>query len=202
MAETRHGGSRQRAQAAIRAEHRALGMIVQALSELLDRVAAGRAEADFGLFSAALYYIDEFPERVHHPKEDEHLFRAIRLRTSRFDAVLDELQAEHVRSAQSMALLHRALVRYQGGAPDGLAQFRSGVRAWSAMLEEHMRREEALLAEAGDSLAPDDWSEIAAAFAANEDPLLEDRRRGEFGALRARILNLLPRKMRLPQESA
>lgn len=194
--------ARGQAMAAIGAEHIALTTVVQMLRDLLARIAAERAEADFALLSAALYYIEEFPERVHHPKEDEHIYRAIRGRSARFNAVLDELQSEHVRSAQMVMLLQCALVRFQGGAPDGLERLRAGVEAYSALLEEHMRKEEVLLSDAGDSLAADDWSEIAAAFAANEDPLLDSRRRGEFGRLHARIVNLLPRKMRLPQGRA
>lgn len=194
--------AREKAMATIRAEHIALGTVVQVLRDLLARIAAQRMEADFALLSAALYYIDEFPEQVHHSKEDEHIFRAIRGRSARFNAVLDELQSEHVRSAQMVTLLQCALVRYQGGAPDGLERLRAAVEAYSAMLEEHMRKEEELLAEAGDSLTADDWSEIAVAFAANEDPLLGSRHRGEFRRLHARIVNLLPRKMRLPQGQA
>lgn len=188
--------AREQALASIRAEHIALGTVVRMLRDLLDRVAAQRTEADFTLLSAALYYIEEFPEQVHHPKEDGHVFRAIRARSARFDAVLDKLQSEHVCSAQMVTLLQCALVRFQAGAPDGLERLRTGVGAYSAMLEEHMRKEEALLDAAGDSLTADDWREIAAAFAASEDPLLGDRCR-EFGRLHARVVNLLPRKMRL-----
>lgn len=182
--------------ATIKLEHRALGAVMEALQRLLAAVAVRHAEPDFTLFSAALYYIDDFPERFHHPKEDEHLFRTLRLRTTEFNALLDELQAEHIHSARVMARLHCALVHYQGGAARGLENFHAAVDAYSAMLSEHMRKEEGLLERARDELTEEDWSNIAAAFSVNDDPLFGDSRREEFRRLYFRIRNLLPSKIR------
>ena len=184
------------AMATIKKEHRALSAVMEALQRLLAAVAAQHAEPDFTLFSAALYYIDDFPERCHHPKEDEHLFKALRRRTTEFDALLDELQAEHIHSARMMARLHCALVHYQGGASKGLQAFHAAVDAYGAILSEHMRKEEGLLERARDKLTEEDWSNIASAFSVNDDPLFGDARRVEFRKLYFRIRNLLPSKIR------
>jgi hypothetical protein len=72
----------EKAIATIRLEHRSLGVVLHTLQSLLGKIAAGHAVADFGLLASALYYIDDFPERCHHPKEDEYLFKRLRLRTS------------------------------------------------------------------------------------------------------------------------
>jgi branched-chain amino acid transport system ATP-binding protein len=182
--------------ATIKIEHRALGAVMEALQRLLAAVAVQHADPDFTLFSAALYYIDDFPERCHHPKEDEHLFKTLRLRTTEFNDLLDELQAEHIHSARMMARLHCALVHYQGGASMGLGAFHAAVDAYSAMLSEHMRKEEGLLERARDKLTDVDWSNIASAFGVNDDPLFGDARREEFRKLYVRIRNLLPSKFR------
>ena len=71
--------------ATIKMEHRSLGTVLQTLRELLTSVAAGQAAADFGLLSAALYYMNDFPERCHHPKEEEYLFKCLRMRTAELD---------------------------------------------------------------------------------------------------------------------
>lgn len=186
------------AAATITGEHHALGVVMEMLQRLLVDIERQHAEADFGLLAAALYYIDDFPERCHHPKEDRHLFKALRSRTGAFNAVLDELQAEHVRSGQMMGYLQRALVHYQGGAPEGFKRFKDAVDAYAGMLSDHMRKEEELLAQARERLDEADWQEIAAAFGANEDPLFGAERREEFRRLYLRIINQLPRKMRLP----
>lgn len=184
--------------AVIKQEHRGLTMVVQVLQRLLFDIAGLRTEPDYALLSAALYYIEDFPERFHHPKEDEHIFKALRLSSAEFNPVLDELQAEHIRSAHMMSILQRALVHYQGGAPEGLARFHAAVDAYAAMLDEHMRKEEELLYKAQGRLSAEDWAAITAAFEANDDPLFGSSCREEFRKLHYRIVMLLPRKMRLP----
>ena len=42
-----------------------------------------------------IYYIDAFPERFHHPKEDEYLFYFLRIRHPDAIPLLDRLQGEH-----------------------------------------------------------------------------------------------------------
>jgi hemerythrin-like domain-containing protein len=188
--------ARDAAAATIKREHQDLAMVVEVLQRALADIAREHAEPDFALLCAALWYIDDFPERCHHPKEDEYWFNMLRLRTAGFNEVLDELQAEHVRSAQMMNHLHRALVHYQGGAPDGLRRLRTAVEAYAALLADHMRKEEVLLARAQECLNEGDWSRMAAAFSANEDPVFGASPREEFHRLRLRIVNMLPRRMK------
>jgi len=183
--------------AAIRDEHHGLALVMEVLQRLLVDIGRQHAEPDFTLLAAALYYIDDFPERCHHPKEDEYLFDTLRRHTAHFNAVLDELQADHVRSGQMMAYMERALVRFQAGAPDGYAYFREAVEAYALMLREHMDKEERLLAEGRDAIGEKEWQRIADAFAANDDPLFGAHGREEFRRLYQRIINLLPRRLRL-----
>ena len=96
---------RDSALAIIREEHRMLRSVMHALEQVVQEMLTRHADADHALIACMLYYIDDFPERCHHPKEDEYLFRLLRERTSSADALLDELQAQHVRSAQMMAYL-------------------------------------------------------------------------------------------------
>lgn len=188
--------AREEAVGTIRSEHLSLETVVEALRRIIAEVATQHAEANFALFSAALYYFDDFPERCHHPKEDEFLFKALRRRTTALNEELDELQAEHIRSAHMVTYLNRALVHYQGGAPEGLQDFRAGVDAYATLLSGHMRREEQLLASAQEYLIEDDWVQIAEAFKANVDPLFCDQRSVDYGRLYSRIVTLLPAKLR------
>lgn len=185
--------------AIIKQEHRALDMVLRVLQRLVADIVEQHFERDFALLAAALYYIDDFPERFHHPKEDKYLFKALRRRTAQCNAVLDELQAEHIRGAQMTGYLQSAFVHYQGGAPDGIKLFRAAVDAYAAMLRDHMRKEEELLAQPEEYLTEEDWREIAAAFDANDDPLFGEHQREEFRKLYFRIVNLLPSKMRIPK---
>jgi hemerythrin-like domain-containing protein len=183
--------------ALIRDEHRALAAVLHALQRLARAVREGRAAPDFELLAAILYYVDVFPERLHHPKEDVHLFGALRRRTRTLDPLLDRLEREHAESARLVAGLHRALVHFQGGAPSGLAEFCASADAYAAFMFEHMRtEEERVLACASDLLTPEDWHELARAFREHEDPLFGARPTESFRRLHWRIANLVPRKLR------
>jgi branched-chain amino acid transport system ATP-binding protein len=187
--------------ATIKQEHRVVGHVVEVLQHSLRDVAAEHAEPDFNLLASILYYIDDFPERLHHPKEDDHLFKTLRAQSSEFDAVLDDLQREHVRGAQMVREMHVGLVHYLAAASGSLEAFRSCVDDYASMLRAHMRKEEDLLARAGGSVPEPAWQGILTAFAANEDPLLAEEVRIEFRNLYRRIQNLLPRKLRYPRGS-
>lgn len=186
--------------ALIKQEHRTLGIVLQLLQRLLEEASCYGAHRDFALLCATVYYIDDFPERVHHPKEERHLFPVLQRRTRRFDGVLEALRAEHVLSAQMVARIHRDLVHYQAGAPEGLVRLTAGVAAYAELLQGHMRAEERMLGDACSDLTDSDWVEIERGFGADRDPLAADTRQ-EFRLLRMRILAALPEKMRLDAES-
>ena len=58
----------------IRDEHASLAAMLQAMMQLLERGPAQDAQNFFDVMRAMLFYIDEFPERLHHPKESNLLF--------------------------------------------------------------------------------------------------------------------------------
>lgn len=182
--------------ATIKQEHRSLGTVLHTLREVLRKIEAGHTTADFGMLAVALYYIHEFPERCHHPKEDEYLFKQLRLRTSELDAVLDRLQSGHARSTHVVADLYCKLVHYQAGASGGLRQFHEAVDNYAADMLAHFLQEDDVLAQARHVLTEDDWERIAWAFTANDDPLFGGNQRQEFTRLYQRITRLAPRKLK------
>jgi hemerythrin-like domain-containing protein len=181
----------------IEAEHRSIRGVLKLLQRLLADIAAEHTEVDFGVLAAALYYLDDFACRCHHPKEDKYLFAAIRRHVPPALTTLNGLQAEHQRDDQYIRELHRLLVLYQAGAPDALKRLVASLDIHAAMLYEHMRKEEALFESIGDAIPRADWRDIAEGFAAEDDPLFGRSPKEEFAKLRHRIVNLLPIKMRL-----
>lgn len=182
----------------LRNEHRMLARVIEALETLTAETAEATTALDFNLLAAMLYYVDAVPERLHHPKEDRYLFAALRARDPAQAPLLDRLEREHQRSPYLIGELERALVHWQGGAPDGLEQFALALGNFSEFHWAHMRAEEnTILPLAEQTLAEADWIVIAEAFCANEDPLFGARRRQEFDRLYHRIVNLAPRKLKL-----
>ena len=112
--------------------------------------------------------------------------------------MLERLEREHRRSPDLLGELERALVHWQGGAPDGLDAFVLATARLCEFSWAHMRSEEtSLLPEAERALTEADWLAMAEAFAANADPLFGPGRKGEFDRLYQRIANLAPRKLKL-----
>ena len=185
----------------IASEHRAVGQVLETVRDLLESIAAEHAAPDFELLSIALYYIEDFPKRCHHPKEDRYLFTAIRRHAPQHSGIVNQLEAEHVVDAQMLRDLHSALVCYQAGAADGLQRLRANVGVYCAMAREHMRKEEKVLSSIGFDFPPEAWKAIAEAFAADDDPLFGRAARREFDRLRDRIANRLPSKLRREGES-
>jgi len=157
---------------AIWSEHRSIAAVLHAMLYLVREKREHGKPIDAGVFRAILYYLDVFPERVHHPKEEAHLFAAIRRKTSEGDALLDELDREHAAGEQAIRGLEQALLRYEEGGESEFARLAELVERFVAGYREHMRKEEeGVMPLARRALDADEWSAIDAAWAAHSDPL-------------------------------
>jgi len=178
--------------AVIREEHRSLAGVLHGLQYVVKQIAEEKGAPDFALLNAMIAYILMFPVRLHHPKEDEHLFRVLRSRDAAVVPVLDELEAEHVRDREYARSLAEALQRYQRDA-GAFQAFAEAVERYAAFQWAHMRKEEDVVLPAAErTLGPEDWSAIDAAFAANRDPLVGVTVADEFRELFQRIMSAAP----------
>lgn len=173
----------------IRDEHRTISAVLHAMKDLAREAQDPATRPAFEALRAMVRYIDEFPEKLHHPKEDELLARLV-ARAPDTRALADALRQEHVEGARLVRELERALVFFEDrSAPGREAQrqaareFLDAVNAYAEFHWLHMRREEqVLLPLAERHLGPSDWSVVNEAFAANPD----------FEELFTRIVNLAP----------
>ncbi len=189
--------------ALIRREHDALARVLRGLEEVTRELGEQRIEPDFDLLATMLYYIDQFPERCHHPREESTLFARMRARTHEADTLLDALLEEHRRGVQLVTELALKLIRYQGGGRAELAQFASAVSGYLAFNWAHMRTEEEdLLPIAQRALDADDWAAIEAAFRDNDDPIFGRSQDPRYSRVYSRIVNLAPRRVRVSMRSA
>ena len=119
--------SKSKAIAIIRAEHRALGAVINNIKALLQEVQAGRMAMDFKLFWAMVYYIDAFPDRLHHPKEDDWLFARLAARTPLADSLIEALQSQHQAEPQALAQMRRELGNLEAGVAGSLQALQATV---------------------------------------------------------------------------
>lgn len=90
-------------------EHQQLTTVIGAMLQFVYLREQAGASPAFVIFRAMLYYIREYPERVHHPKEELYLFARLRARTREIDDVLDELNRQHAEGeVRVRSLEHRA----------------------------------------------------------------------------------------------
>jgi len=176
----------------IQSEHRSISSVLLGLKELTRMAADPAATPDWRPFRAMIRYIDEFPERFHHPKEDRYLFAVLRKKSSFSHFLIDRLEKEHLRSRALVRELERALVLLEDRWPQGLAEFSARVDEYCRFHWDHMRTEEKeLLPLAEKQLTAEDWARVDAGFAGNVDPLqgLQER---NFRELFTRLVNLAP----------
>jgi hemerythrin-like domain-containing protein len=158
-------------------EHRALSAMLRSMTLLLDDHRRRATLPDFDALQAMLFYVGEFPEKLHHPKESLLLFPRLRGRAPRVDAVLDRLDRDHARGEQTIRELEHTLLAFKMMSGSGQqearrAEFDAAMGRYAAFYLDHMQVEETeVLPFARTVLAPEDWADLDAAFLANRDPL-------------------------------
>jgi len=176
----------------LRDEHRSISAVLQCLQQLTRLAQDPAIKPDFAVFRAMIYYIDNFPERLHHPKEDNYLFARLLRRSDAARALVEKLMAEHVEGARLVRELERAVLAFEETWPRGAEDLAAAVNAYAEFHWTHMRCEEQeLLPLAEAALIEEDWEAIEAAFAGNEDPIA-DLREQDFDKLFTRIVNIAP----------
>ena len=177
----------------LREEHRSISAVLHALEQLAHAAQDASVRPGFEVFRAMLYYLDAFPERQHHPKEDEHLFARLRARAPQAAALLDDLHAEHLKGAKLIRDLEQALLAFEQGWPDGADVFAAVVDEYAHFQRAHMRKEEReAIPLAEKALSSEDWDAIEQAFAANTDPFSHPQYHTDFSKLYSRIVELAP----------
>jgi hemerythrin-like domain-containing protein len=186
----------------IRDEHRSLAAVLHGLRYLVGEVREGRRKPDFTVLRAMVHYIDTFPEKLHHPKEDRYLFARLRQRTTMANAVLDQLEAEHIHGAKLIRDLEQALLRWEMGVQQDVTAFAEEVERYADFHWRHMRQEEEVVLPLAERvLTEEDWREIDAAFAGNADPLIAKDVEKDFERLFKRIVNIAPPPIGLGREA-
>lgn len=153
-------------------EHSSLSSILQSMDMLLERGPGDNPQQYFDVMRAMLFYIDEFPERLHHTKESDLLFpRLLRASPSMIELVA-RLESDHAQGERSVRELQHLLLAWELLGESRRGAFEAQGRRYLAFYREHMRLEESIIMpEALRVLTDADWKELDAAFAENCDPL-------------------------------
>jgi hemerythrin-like domain-containing protein len=178
---------------AITDQHASMSAVLRSMLMLIDQGPGDDGERFFDVLRAMLFYIDEFPERLHHPRESELLFPRVARVAPELIPVIERLEAEHASGETRVRALQHLLLAWELLGESRRKAFLAAARDYVSFYLEHMRIEETqLLPTARRLLSAADWKELDAAFRGDPDPLARDGRDASYDRLFTRIVMSAP----------
>lgn len=156
----------------IREEHASLSTMLRAMQQMVEQGPGDDTPQFFDVLRGMLFYIDEFPERLHHPKESDLLFPRVLRVAPHLMEVVTRLERDHVGGERIVRELQHLLLAWELLGESRRPAFVEQCTRYVAFYQEHMRLEESIvLPEAEKSLSAADWKALDSAFEQNRDPL-------------------------------
>ncbi|MBK7765692.1 MAG: hemerythrin domain-containing protein [Sulfuritalea sp.] len=125
-------------------EHRSMWQLTVVLDELRKQLGNPRQKPDSDLFNLILDYIEQYIERVHEPKEEAFLYKAVMERTSEGNEMIAEFQREHASTPEVVARLRSQLKSLVRDYPAGVAEFQAALEEYISMMRRHILRRKAI----------------------------------------------------------
>ena len=176
-------------------EHRSLAVVIKGMQDLTQQALEPDSVLDIASLRRMQQYLRDFPEKLHHPKEEQFIHTSLLHRYPDARGVIDELERQHQTEYATIGRLHQAIEDCAAGMPDAVSALNREVNAYAEATWTHMGLEEStLLPLARSHLQASDWAEIAQAFASNGDPHFGDLSGAAFKRLFTSITHLLPTK--------
>ena len=187
--------------AIIREEHAAVSAMLRSLRLLVDKGPGRQRTRFFETVRAMLFYMDEFPERRHHPNESRLLFPVLLRAAPELRPIIERLEADHGAGEHRVRELQHMLVGWEFLGETRRATFVTALHEYVRLYQQHMQTEEThLLPQAVARLSPQDHAELNAAFEAARDPLAKGHRDPVYEALFERIVLHAPAPIGLEQD--
>jgi hemerythrin-like domain-containing protein len=185
--------SKQSALRIIQQEHQVLSAMLRSLMMLLRQSRDEGRPPPFDVLRAMLLYVDEFPERLHHPKENERLFPSVLRRCPELASTIALLESDHRHGAASIRELEHRLLAWEVMGESRRAAFESAAARYVENDLRHMALEESVILPAARThLSDADWAELNAAFECNRDPLTGHAVSDEYAPLFRKIVDTAP----------
>jgi hemerythrin-like domain-containing protein len=154
------------------------------------------AERDlyFAVLRSMLFYIDEFPEKLHHDKESKLLFPAMLQARPDLAEVIQRLESDHAQGEHAVRELMHLLIAWECMGEGRRQAFEQAVERYVRFYLEHMQLEETqILPAAYDALSASQWSLMHAGFEEHQDPFVHpEHARGPYQDLFERITQNAP----------
>lgn len=177
----------------IREEHMAVASVLRSILMMVDRGPGDAHQRFFNVLRAMLFYIDEFPERRHHPNESDLLFPRLARVAPELMPVITRLEEDHLKGEGKVRELQHLLLAWELIGGSRRTAFVEAVQAYVRFYLEHMRQEELhVLPTAEKVLNEAEWAELDAVFEAARDPLAGGAQDPSYEKLFSHIVNTAP----------
>lgn len=177
----------------IRDEHAAVAAVLRSLVQMVERGPGDEPMRFFDVLRAMLFYIDEFPERLHHPKESDLLFPKLARVAPQLMPVIRRLEDDHMKGEGRVRELQHLLLAWELLGEARRMNFVQAAQEYVRFYLDHMRTEETqLLPVAQELLSEEDWAQLNAAFLHQRDPLAGGEADPSYDRLFTRIVMRAP----------
>jgi hemerythrin-like domain-containing protein len=177
----------------IRDEHAGVAAVLRSMRMMMAQGPGDDADRFFDVVRAMLFYIDEFPEKLHHPKESNLLFPMLVRKAPELMPVIRQLEVSHVSGEARVRELQHLLLAWELIGDSRRMAFVKAADEYVGFYLDHMRLEETeLLPMAARVLDAAEWAELDQAFERSRDPLAGGTADPRFDRLFTRIVIAAP----------
>ena len=156
----------------IRDEHAAVAAMLRSLQPMAAQGPGDEPERFFDILRAMLFYIDEFPEKRHHPKESNLLFPKVVRLAPELMPVIRQLEKDHMQGEARVRELQHQLLAWELVGDLRRCAFLENLQGYVRFYLDHMRLEETEVLPVAERVLGDaDWLELNRAFEDERDPL-------------------------------
>lgn len=164
-----------------------LNVLQETVKSLVDEEGKHRQKQE--LLYSIIYYIRMYPDRVHHPKEEECLFPILLEKCPDTFDLIESLKDQHTESVERIGELSEALEAFTAFPDEARDRLRDAASSFVTFQREHIGLEEReLLPKAIEVLSSEDWGRIEKAFRSNVDPIFGENVETGFQSLFNRIM--------------
>ena len=172
-----------RIMAELHKDHHNLAQVLRVMESQLKRLAEGEHE-DLSLMMDATRYIKNYPDAIHHPKEDK-VFEMFMTRTQEGADIVAKLRKDHQE-------LPKVTIKFESKLDDAIngqgmvnrEELVNSIKGFINSEWEHMNLEEDVLFPLIDlTLSKDDWNALDNQISETSDPLFSDKINKDYNNL-------------------
>ena len=185
----------------INQEHATISAMLYSIDMMERRGPKDNRPLFFEVLRSMLFYIDEFPEKQHHPKENLYLFPPVLKKAPELKETIEQLEIDHKVGEYRIRELQHLLMRWEILGDDCHQGFKDAAKKYHDFYLQHLQLENSLIIPKALKVLDDqDWALMDEAFSENNDPWLHHSAESLYQNLFSKITNHAPAPIGLGED--